>query len=304
MKKNNELIYILFVVIFLGYLLFNTSNLNNYVLSATKLWFYKVFPFLFIMIIINSLLINNNLIYYINKIFKKNGIKYYVLIMCMLSGSPTSAYIIKKLYNNKIIDLESANKMLMYTYFSNPIFLISMLSFLFIKKIAIILIIMHYIPNIIMCLILKIKTNSDIKKIEKESFNNILNNAINTSLIVLGTLTFYIIISNTIIDILNISSINSIILKGILEITQGLNEIPKLFINNNLKILLSSFFINFGGLSIHSQIKSIISDTSINYKYFLMGRIYQVLVTLVAVLIGTLIYSYSLVLLSTHLITI
>ncbi len=275
MKKNNELIYILFVVIFLEYLLFNTSTLNNYVLDATKLWFYKVFPFLFTMIIINSSLINNNLIYYINKIFKKNGIKYYVLIMCMLSGSPTSAYIIKKLYNNNIIDLENANKMLIYTYFSNPFFLISMLSFLFNKKIAIILIILHYIPNIIMCFTLKIKTNSDIKKAKKESFNNVLNNAINTSLIVLGTLIFYIILSNTIADMLNLNIINSVILKGLLEITQGLNEIPKLFVNNNLKIILSSFFINFGGLSIHSQIKSIISDTSINYKYFLKGRITQ-----------------------------
>ena len=122
MKKNNELIHIIVIFISLGYLLLNTNKLNSYIMYATTLWFYKVFPFLFTMIIINELLINNNLIYYISKIFKNNGIKYYILFMCMLSGSPTNAYIIKELYNNKIITLESANKMLMYTYFSNPIF--------------------------------------------------------------------------------------------------------------------------------------------------------------------------------------
>ena len=277
MKKNKEIMSIIIIIILLIYLLFNTHNINNNVIYATKLWFYKVFPFLFAMVIINELLLNNNILFYINQIFKKNGIKYYTFVMCLLSGSPTNSIIIKKLYNNKIIDLESANKMLLFTHFSNPIFLISMLNHLFDKKTAFVLILLHYIPNIIICLFIKINPLYNKILNSKTSFNNIINNAINTSLMVLGTLTVYITISNTIIDLFNIKGINSIILKGLLEMTQGLNEIPNIHLNNYIKQLLSVIFINFGGLSIHSQIKSIISDTSISYKYFLFGRLIQVM---------------------------
>ena len=284
MKKKKEIISILLIIIVLIYVLLNTSSINNYIVYATKLWFFKVFPFLFTMIIINELLISNNILYYLNKIFKKNGLKYYTLFMSMISGSPTSGYIIKKLYINKLIDLESANKMLLFSYFSNPIFLISMLNNIFNKKIALMIIILHYIPNIIMALFINIKPLNNNINSNHISFNNIINNAINTSLMVLGTLSFYIVISNIIINIFNISSVNSVLLKGLLEMTQGLNETPNLLISIKHKMLLALLFINFGGLSIHSQIKSIISDTSISYKYFLSGRIYQTIVMILILL--------------------
>ncbi len=277
MKKNHELINIFLITIILLYLLCNTTNLNNYIIFATKLWFYKVFPFLFTMIILNNLLISNNILYYLNKIFKKNGIKYYVLIMSLLSGSPTNTLIIKELYNKQIINKKDADKLLLFTHFSNPIFLISMLSSLFTKKIVIKLIIIHYIPNIIISFFIKINPNKQDIIIKKDNFNTILNKALNTSLMVLGTLVFYILISNIVIDIFNLNNIYRALFKGLLEITQGLNEITNLNINTKLKTILTVSFLNLGGLSIHSQTKSIISDTSISYKYFLLGRIIQLL---------------------------
>ena len=272
MKNKKEILSIIFIWIILFIILNNTNNLNRSIIYATKLWFFKVFPFLFPMIILNELLLSNNILYYINKLFKKNGIKYYVFIMSLLSGSPTSAYIIKELYLNKIIDVKNANKLLLFTHFSNPIFLISMLTSLFDKQTAYILILLHYLPNFIMMLFIKITPlNNNI--IIKKNNNKILDKAINTSLIVLGTLCIYIALSNIIINIFNFNNLLNVFIKGIIEITQGLNEINILFINLNLKKTLALLFINFGGLSIHSQIKSIISDTSISYKYFLFGRL-------------------------------
>ena len=283
MKKKVELLSIITIIICLIFVINNTLLINKYIIYATKLWLYKVFPFLFTMIIINELLINNNIIYYITKTLKKRGIKVYVLLMCILSGSPTNAYIIKRLYNNKTISLTESNKLLYCTYFSNPIFLISMLSSIFNYKTAIMLIIIHYIPNIIMSFFIKIDSNN-ITVNETNSFNDIINKAINTSLMVLGTLSFYILLSNILINILNINGINNVLIKGIIEVTQGLNEIDSLLINNKFKVILATIFINFGGLSIHSQIKSIIADTSINYKYFLFGRLIQTLISLLLIM--------------------
>ena len=275
MKNKKEILIIFLVLITIFYIFKNTNSINNYIIYATKLWFLKVFPFLFPMIILNELLLSNNIIYYINKIFRKNGIKYYVFIMSLLSGSPTSAYLIKELFLNKIIDLKNANKLLYFTHFSNPVFLISILTSLFDKKTAYLLIIFHYLPNFIMMFFTKIESNNN-TIIKNNNYNKALDKAVNTSLMVLGTLCIYITLSNIIIDIFNISSINSIFIKGIIEITQGLNEINSLFVNIRFKKLLAIIFINFGGLSIHSQIKSIISDTPISYKYFLLGRLISI----------------------------
>ena len=50
-----------------------------------------------------------------------------------------------------------------------------------------------------------------------------------------------------------------------------------------LKEIIAITIISFGGLSIHSQVKNIISDTNIKYKYFLIGRIFHVLISVMLV---------------------
>ena len=91
MKKN--IIYLtilgLLILIFKNYNIVLESSI-----TAVNLWLYKVFPFLFIMIIINDLLINLDF----QSLFKNTSI--YIFIMSLLSGSPTSAVIICNLYKN------------------------------------------------------------------------------------------------------------------------------------------------------------------------------------------------------------
>lgn len=285
MKNKKEIITIFFIIIIISYIIFNTTSINNTIIYATKLFFYKVFPFLFTMIILNELLLNNNILFYLDKIFKKNGVKYYVILMSLLSGSPTSIYLIKELHINKIIEVKDANKLLLCSHFSNPIFLISILSSLFNKKIVLIIILCHYLPNFIISFFIKINPNKNNLIIKNNDFNTILNKAINTSLMVLGTLSVYILISNIIADIFNILGYYSVFLKGLLEITQGLNEINNLFIPLKKQVMIAIIFINFGGLSIHSQIKSIISDTPMNYNYYLIGRISSILFALIILII-------------------
>lgn len=285
MKKKQDVLIIIFILLIITYILLNNQNINYVIKNSSLLWFNKVFPSLFPMFILNDLLLSHNIQYYICKIFKKNGLKYYVFIMSLLSGSPSSAYIIKKLYDDKVIDNKNASNLLTFTYFSSPLFLITMLAFLFNNKITILkIIISHYLSNFIISLFYKIRVNNNLIYNEPSAFGKnftiAITKTINTLLIILGTLIFYIILSHIIIDILNLNALSCSILKGFLEITQGLNSLDGLFINHKLKILLSTIFINFGGISIHSQIKSIISDTSIKYNNFLIGRIIQTIICL------------------------
>ena len=68
-----------------------------------------------------------------------------------------------------------------------------------------------------------------------------------------------------------------------LEITSGLKSLEYLDVSENLKILLCIIYLSFGGLSIHTQIKSILPDT--NYKMFLKGRLICIILSIIQYLL-------------------
>ena len=281
--KNNYKDYLIITIslLFLYFSIINNKLINTSILSSVNLWISKVFPSLFPMILINNILIDYNFPYYITKLFKKNGLKYYVLILSLFSGSPSNAIIIKELFQNNTINETDANKLLTYTFFSNPIFLVTMLSLLFELKIVWKIIIISYISNFIISFFFKINpSNIKQSKNKKHSISNSINKTMYTLIMVLGTIVFYILFSTFIITLFKINNINSLFIKGFLELTQGLNELQIININLFLKQLIALIFITFGGLSIHAQIKSILSDTNLSYKHFLYGRFLSIIISI------------------------
>ena len=152
---KRKLIYL--TILILIFLIFkNYTVVLDSTITAVELWLYKVFPYLFIMIILNDILINLDF----EKLFKNPSI--YALIMSLLSGSPTSAVIISNLYKNNKMDKKSANKTLLFTYFANPLFLYTMLNTIFKSNfLTIKLMIIHYLSNIIIYIIFKNELNDN-----------------------------------------------------------------------------------------------------------------------------------------------
>lgn len=264
MKKNLLYLTILILIflIFKNYTLVLESSV-----TAVNLWLNKVFPYLFIMIIVNDTLISLDF----EHLFKNPSI--YVFIMGLLSGSPTSAIIISTLLKQEKISKESANRMLLFTFFANPLFLYSMLNSIFNDTfIAIKLMMIHYISNIIIYFLFREKNPVLIRKKNNYQVNiaNSIKKAMNTTIMVLGTIAFYLILCN----VLNLN----MILRGLVEMTQGLN----MLIGSDVPFqeLLATLFISFGGISIHTQIKCILDETELEYKNFFKGRIYQTIIAL------------------------
>lgn len=262
MKKNLLYLTILILIflIFKNYTLVLESSV-----TAVDLWLNKVFPYLFIMITLNDTLINLGFEY----LFKKSEI--YVFIMSLLSGSPTSAIIINTLYKKGSISKSKANNMLLFTFFANPLFLYSMLNTIFNNTfITIKLMIIHYASNLIIYFLFK--KSDDIPNIKKNDYRvNIassIKKAMNTTIMVLGTITFYLVLCN-VLDL-------GIVFRGLIEMTQGLNML--IGSNSSFTELLSIIFISFGGISIHTQVKCILDESDLEYKYFFKGRIYQVII--------------------------
>jgi len=283
MKKNVPII-ILFLIITV-YLFLYQDIISIIVIDASILFLKKVLTFLLPFYIISKVLINYNFAYYIAKLFN-NNIYVFILIISFFTGCPNNILTIKELLEKKIITTNQANKYIKCSFFNNPLFLYNMISNIFNKKIALIIIFIQLLSNIIIYLIKPCK-NNNIIYLKSDSLLNVLNNSLKEISFILLNIYITIILFNIlIIFIPNI--FNNFI--GLIELTTGLNYLINTNINFTFKLILTIIYISFGGFSIHMQIKSVLIDTNISYKNFLISRIYQIIISLLI----TIICSYTL----------
>lgn len=298
MKKYTNLLVIIITLFFLVELFINKNLVFNTISFSLDIWVNNLIPSLFPMFILSDILITYNFVKYIPKWFI-NIFSYLfnikkectlVFFLSMLSGFPSNAKNIRKLYDMNIINSKEASHMLMFTHFSNPLFILGTLAIFFLnnKKLGIIILLSHYLSNFIIGIIFrKFNTISNNTSNEKEKdlhfgpvFVNAIKSSVDTLLLILGTLTCFLIISAIIINRFNLNSYNSLLIKSILEITMGLKELSLFNFNDLTKVILSSCILSFGGLSVHMQVVSQLIDTDISYKYFFIGRVFQVVISL------------------------
>ena len=292
-NKITNIIIILSCTIILIEIFINKVLIFNTISYSLNTWTKSIIPSLFPLFILSDILINYNITNYIPKAIKKIFTKLFnvsdniitIFFLSILSGFPSSARNIRLMYDKKIITSKEASHALIFTHFSNPLFILGTISVFFLKNntLAIIILISHYLPNIFLGIITRKQNNpNNIKYYQNNKKNNFpkiiinaIKNSIDTLLTILGTLTCFLIISSIIINRLNLNNYTSSILKGILEITMGIKSISSLNIPNIYITIITSMFLSFGGLSIHMQVLSFLIDTNISYKEFLIARIYH-----------------------------
>ena len=298
-KKLMDFTFCLFCFISIIFIFKNNKEVANVILEAVNLFFKKVFVSLFPMFILNDILINLNIPYYFyllfNKLFLKvfhtSGLGAYIFIMSLISGTPSNAYILKELVELEKLSIEEANHFLTFTYFSNPLFLTVMLSTIFNARIVLKIILCHYIANIIIGILMrnkapKIVTNQKYTQNKsKSSIIKSINKSISTLLMILGTICFYMLLTFIVTNLLPDNLLIKTLISGFLEITNGLNTITSLNIFIQIKEIIASAIISFGGLSIHTQIKAILENTNMNYSYFLKGRIMQSIISVILIIL-------------------
>lgn len=311
MKKNITSIFIILVLIFFTIeILLTSDKVMASVEFSFSIWKNSIFPSLFPFFVVSEILINYGFVEFVseifrpimNKLFKVSGESAYIFIMSLISGFPSSAKYIKEIHKKGLIDEKEGSKILMFTHFSNPLFIIGTISITFLnnKEVGLLILMAHYLSNIIIGLLFRnisptknekykfslkkaIMMMSESRSKNNKSFGEVLSNAIintvNTLLLILGTVTIFLIITTIIDKIININPYYQAILNGTLEMTQGLKYISILDLPLKIKTIISVMFISFGGISVHCQIISIISDTKIKYYPFLLARIIHALLS-------------------------
>lgn len=259
---------------------------------TVKLWFYNLFPSIFIFFIISDLLTNYQFPYYlsfifgnlIKRIYKVPKISSYVLFMSMTSGFPGNSKLIKEQLDNHLIDEYDATKLLTMTHFSNPLFILYTIGIKFLNdlKMGVIILLAHYLTNFLIGFFFRNiyhdeKKEKEITLLKPKPFIEILKtsitNTFNILITVLGIIIFFSLFTTIINFYLNLNSYSNTIFNGILEITNGLNLLSILSLNKIIKATIATFFLSFGGISIHLQIMSILNNYHINYYIYLISRI-------------------------------
>lgn len=292
MKKSykTNLILIFLITILTLYLL-NSKLIVSSVLEYTELFITKLFPTSFLIYTITSLLLNYQIIETLSHITKQPSITY-VIIMSLISGFPSGPKYISDLYKKDYLSQTTSNYLLKFTHFPNPLFVLGPISILLkSSSLALKILLSLLFSNLLTAVLSKTKNSS--KKLDPQQqfpFPSALNKAIVSSfklqLLIYGTNLFFYLISVVITNHIQTTPLFFVIINGAFDLIKGIFS-TSLITSTYLQSLLILCFISLGSLSIHIQIKSILTDASLSYKSFLQGRL---LSTIIAILCFSFLY--------------
>lgn len=271
MKKIISILLIFLEIFLITY----SKEITKEFILTIKIFIYNLMPVLFFQLTITELLKNIDIDRIIPKsienIFNITKKEAFIILLSMLSGYPNNIKLLK----------EKDNEYLNYvSNYVNPIFILTVVSKIYIKniKIGIIILISHILSNIILLYILRNKYNKeDYKNSNNLNLSYTLNNTVNTLKIILTNLLFISILITLLKIILPFNNIIKALLIGLTEFSRGIYEISLLNISIYLKGLLITIIITFQSISIHFQIISI--NSKIKYIKFLLYRLLNVLIS-------------------------
>lgn len=286
MKIIKPLILTLFLIIFI----FNLDIVINSTLSASYLFITKVFVSIFPFIILSDILFYFNYDLFlknvfgniISKLFNVSKNSSIIYILSILTSHPANAIYIKGMLDNKTINENDANKILRATYYPSIAFVIGTVGIGIYHniKIGLVLYIITFFNNLLIGIFLRGKdkyidiTYQNKSKLSlQDTLSKSISKAINTSYIILGNIIIFTILVNLLNHYLNINSIILSMISGMLEMTNGIFMISNLNIDTHLKIIITSFLLNFSGLSIIFQTSSILKDYKIDIKKILIVKL-------------------------------
>ncbi len=229
-------------------------------------------------------------------IFNVPGVGAFALAMGITSGYPVGAKVASDLYKDKLCTKEEAERLISFTNSSGPLFIIGAIGIGMFddKKVGLLLLLTHFIASLSVGIIFrfykKASTSNIISQVSIKS-NNIrlsnlgeyMSNAINKSISTLLLIGGYIVLFAVINEILSCTIFKYIdnslilgILNGFLEITSGIKKLS-IIENIDYTILfpIISFILGFGGFSVHMQVSSILADTKLSMKPYLIGKLLQ-----------------------------
>ena len=248
---------------------------------------------------------------YMRPLFNVPGEGAFAFVMGIISGYPIGAKIASNFRKSNICSKEECERLISFTNNSGPLFVIGTVGILMYKNvhIGILLFLTHLLASISVGIVFRFwKKNSYSKNIKNKNIKNVetktvtlsnlgevlaesITDSISTILLIGG----FVVVFSSIISILNASGILNYItmifipifniinidsnfiqglFTGFLEITNGINFISNISCKKiSINIILTSFLLGFGGISVLLQVLSITSKTDLSIKPYIYGKL-------------------------------
>ena len=285
--------------------------------AGFKLWYEVVLPALLPFFICAELLLALGAMdyfgYYLEPLmrplFNLPGSAALAIAMGYSSGFPTGAAITASLFQKGNITKEEGARLIAFTNNSSPLFIIiSVATGIFkLPSIAWILIVTHYLINILIGIILgrlspqntehrkKTCQKPDLKP-EIIPIGKLLRNAaikagsniliIGCYLIFFSVLTYSLELSGIFklifepLTILGLTTdFNTALGRGIFEMTIGINTLGETALPIGITLPVCAGILAWGGLSVQAQVAAMVSETDIGLKPYLLSRIIHMLLS-------------------------
>ena len=231
--------------------------------------------------------------------------------MGILSGYPMGAKIAANFRQNNICSKVECERLLSFTNNSGPLFIIGSvgISLFGNSTIGFLLLFTHLLASISVGFLFRfwkkndsknfISSSSNIKNrtIKLSSLGEIIGNSIKSSINTILMIGGFVVLFSVILSILKTSNLLNIscyfmkpifnffripqtfysgFISGIIELTNGLNIICNIPEKNiSINIIIASFLLGLGGISVLLQVWSCISKTDLSITPYILGKILQ-----------------------------
>ena len=284
--KNALKIVISGIVIFV--LIFYTEQVTKGACSALKICATSVIPALFPFFVVSGILVNTGMAHLIGKVFAPlsekifniSGTGAFCFVMGLLCGYPTGAKVIADMYKSGAVSKKDSERLLAFCNNSGPLFVIGTVGITMLgnKKTGIILYMIHAISATFTGVILSLFN----KKTPAKTLNNIvatnlgkaitksIDDAVKSILLVCG----YVVFFGSVISLAQ-NFLKNPFLLSLIEVTTGAKMITSSGVEETMMLSLLSGSMAFGGICVLLQVMSVIADTDLSARTYILGKGFQ-----------------------------
>jgi len=203
--------------------------------------------------------------------------KIYAFISAFLSGYPIGARIVSDYISEKQLTFKEGKYILSYSLVTGPAFILFTVGeFIGSREGAVVVAIAHYAGAFLNSFLYKCpihkfsKVHKSINSKFFANFTEAIYDGFRSMVVILAYLMFFNILINMadgagLWDLIDNETVVAII-TGFLEMTVGIKAVGMCLIGMDMKIILASTIVSFGGLSVIGQSASIASDSGITFS--------------------------------------
>lgn len=228
-------------------------------------------------------------------LFNINGNGAAAFILGIISGYPVGAKTVTELYREKALSKPEAENLLCFSNNSGPLFILGAVGtgMLANRQAGIVLYIIHVLASVSVGVLLRftipssgIRTLAAQRHSSEDIFTSSVEDSVTTLLHVFGYVIFFAVVMQLLQDFHCIAFFTQILSSvnlpgevtqaltcGALELTTGIKKLSgATAVPLSIKLVFISAVLGWAGLSVHFQVKGILSGSGLSFGKYLMGK--------------------------------